>query len=58
MQAGVEAFTAICAEPHSRGQAMVGYSCAAAADGDSPTEHGVALLDLFTGKVVSKVRKL
>ncbi|BDA40432.1 probable PAN2-PAN3 deadenylation complex catalytic subunit pan2 [Coccomyxa sp. Obi] len=53
-QAEVEAFTAICTEPHSRGQAMVGYSCAAAAGADSPAENGVALVDLFTGKVVSK----
>ncbi|CAL8467279.1 g6816 [Coccomyxa elongata] len=54
VQAEVEAFTAICTEPHSRGQAMVGYSCAAAAGADSPAENGVALVDLFTGKIVSK----
>ncbi len=55
LQAEVEAFTAICTEPHSRGQAMVGYSCTAAAGADSPAENGVALVDLFTGKIVSKV---
>ena len=57
MQAGADAYTAVCIEPYSRTRALAGFSSAAGQDAASETAAlgGIATMDIGTKRLVSKV---